>query len=137
MCILYTKIIYRFNTSDVSVELIFCRNHILVYTRFNTSDVSVELGFLFLRCIQLPTFQYFRCFGWIHFSAFIIVPIKCFNTSDVSVELIKFQNSRFLFYRVSILQMFRLNFFFDRREKLREISFNTSDVSVEFHPISI
>ena len=79
-----------------------------IATGFNTSDVSVEFV-LQIPGSALPSlFQYFRCFGWIFLLLQIPSQNHCFNTSDVSVELEKHGFVK-IDYRVSILQMFRLN----------------------------
>ena len=61
----------------------------------------------------LLMFQYFKCFGWILSVVFLLSCLFCFNTSNVSVELIQERWWR-LRDLVSILQMFRLNKLFFR-----------------------
>ncbi len=146
--------ISSFNTSDVSVEFyhdndsIECNKRfqyfrcfgwillLYLYTSadilcFNTSDVSVEFIYHpFFHKFDVK-FQYFRCFGW-------IIEINKAEASNPRVSILQMFRLNWKFglkiegvEKVSILQMFRLNYlnwlFFGKRQK----SFNTSDVSVE------
>ena len=105
---------------------------------FNTSDVSVEFTQASGSSNVFIGFQYFRCFGWIIYwgKAIKAADKFRFNTSDVSVELFTLYAWKSEKRRVSILQMFRLNYKQNAREMNIDISFNTSDVSVEFWTMS-
>ena len=120
-----------------------CYNYLkekILKLSFNTSDVSVELSRAKQRKQRCTKFQYFRCFGWIKYArktSYSTISF-CFNTSDVSVELndeISLHNVK---VRVSILQMFRLNYnrFRSCRQKQRTFQYFRCFGWISFTPLA-
>ena len=86
---------------------------------FNTSNVSVEFFSIFL-LLKTPTFQYFKCVGWIFRNIYNYVKggkVSILQMCRLNVSAL-FEGRPFIM--VSILQMCRLNELFLKRRTLHK-----------------